>query len=110
MQNRHTNRRVLSPIRAIRLSNSIHIKPGISLAFSVGSKKRGGFMWTKGLGLIVTIGLGAVLAYIFDPMGRRRRLGDERNTQVPEEMIDKTLADSFPTSDPPSWNMGKEPK
>ena len=66
-------------------------------------------MWTKGLGLIVSIGLGAVLTYILDPMGRRRRRRDERNTQVPEEMIDKTLADSFPTSDPPSWNMGKEP-
>ena len=67
-------------------------------------------MWSKGFGLIVSIALGALLAYILDPMGRRRRddASPKRNAQVPEEMIDKTLADSFPTSDPPSWNMGKE--
>lgn len=29
-------------------------------------------------------------------------------TPVPEEMIEQTLGDSFPASDPPSWNMGKE--
>ena len=28
---------------------------------------------------------------------------------VSEEMIDKTLADSFPTSDPPSWTTGRDP-
>jgi hypothetical protein len=28
--------------------------------------------------------------------------------QNPEELIDKTLADSFPASDPPSWNMGED--
>ncbi len=27
---------------------------------------------------------------------------------VSEEMIDKTLADSFPASDPPSWTTGRE--
>jgi uncharacterized membrane protein len=35
--------------------------------------------------------------------------GSEPKAQAPEETFDKTLADSFPTSDPPSWNMGKEP-
>lgn len=29
--------------------------------------------------------------------------------RISEEMIDRALADSFPASDPPSWNMGKEP-
>ena len=28
--------------------------------------------------------------------------------RLPEEMIDETLADSFPASDPPSWNLGRE--
>ena len=64
-------------------------------------------MRTKGLGLIGSISFGALLAYM---LGRRRRKNEaERKAQVPEDMIDKTLADSFPTSDPPSWNMGKEP-
>ena len=70
-------------------------------------------MWSKGLVLIVSVGIGAWLAYILDPMGRRRRRTGEsssENAQVSEEMIDKTLADSFPSSDPPSWNMGKEPR
>ena len=34
--------------------------------------------------------------------------GDSERNEISEEMIDKTLADSFPTSDPPSWNMGRE--
>jgi HAD superfamily hydrolase (TIGR01549 family) len=29
-------------------------------------------------------------------------------TNVSEEMIDATLADSFPASDPPSWTLGRE--
>jgi hypothetical protein len=28
--------------------------------------------------------------------------------QLSEEMIDATLADSFPASDPPSWTLGRE--
>jgi hypothetical protein len=28
---------------------------------------------------------------------------------VSEEMVDKTLADSFPSSDPPSWTTGRDP-
>jgi|GEM_PF-5180726 len=64
-------------------------------------------MKTKSLRWIGSAGLGALLVY----MGRRwRRKNEERKAQVPEEVIDKTLADSFPTSDPPSWNMGKEPR
>jgi hypothetical protein len=34
---------------------------------------------------------------------------DVSNSSVSEEMVDKTLADSFPTSDPPSWTTGREP-
>jgi hypothetical protein len=86
------------------------------LRFSSEAEKVGGLMQAKSLVMIVSIGLGALLAYVFVPMGRRRRRSDEslesgseRKSQVREEMIDKTLADSFPTSDPPSWNMGKEP-
>lgn len=32
-----------------------------------------------------------------------------RDEPVSEEMIDTTLADSFPASDPPSWTLGREP-
>jgi hypothetical protein len=28
--------------------------------------------------------------------------------KLSEEMIDATLADSFPASDPPSWTLGRE--
>ena len=31
-----------------------------------------------------------------------------RDEPVSEEMIDTTLADSFPASDPPSWTLGRE--
>jgi len=31
-----------------------------------------------------------------------------RDQQISEEMIDATLADSFPASDPPSWTLGRE--
>ncbi len=29
-------------------------------------------------------------------------------SEISEEMIDKTLEDSFPASDPPSWTTGRE--
>jgi hypothetical protein len=32
----------------------------------------------------------------------------EREEGLTEEMIDATLADSFPASDPPSWTTGRE--
>ena len=31
-----------------------------------------------------------------------------RDQEISEEMIDSTLADSFPASDPPSWTLGRE--
>lgn len=31
-----------------------------------------------------------------------------RDQQISEEMIDSTLADSFPASDPPSWTLGRD--
>jgi hypothetical protein len=31
-------------------------------------------------------------------------------SKISDEMVDQTLADSFPASDPPSWNMGREAK
>lgn len=31
-----------------------------------------------------------------------------RDQPLSEEMIDATLADSFPASDPPSWTLGRE--
>ena len=31
-----------------------------------------------------------------------------RDQQISEEMIDSTLADSFPASDPPSWILGRD--
>jgi hypothetical protein len=30
------------------------------------------------------------------------------DSAISEEMIDKTLEDSFPASDPPSWTTGRE--
>ena len=36
------------------------------------------------------------------------RATNRRNQEISEEMIDSTLADSFPASDPPSWTLGRE--
>ncbi len=33
---------------------------------------------------------------------------DRSDEELSEEMIDATLADSFPASDPPSWTLGRE--
>jgi len=35
---------------------------------------------------------------------------EARQNAISEEMIDKTLEDSFPASDPPSWTTGREHK
>jgi starvation-inducible DNA-binding protein len=41
---------------------------------------------------------------------RRKAMGafSRRDQSLSEEMIDATLADSFPASDPPSWTLGRD--
>lgn len=41
--------------------------------------------------------------------GEREQEGPAES-DMPQELIDKTLADSFPASDPPSWTTGRERK
>jgi hypothetical protein len=44
-------------------------------------------------------------------MGKRKKTlmaDDISNGTLSEAMIDVTLADSFPASDPPAWTLGRE--
>lgn len=50
---------------------------------------------------------------IAEPADQSRSPATEKSASkgqrdIPEEMIDQTLADSFPASDPPSWSMGRD--
>jgi hypothetical protein len=40
----------------------------------------------------------------------RREEKAPKRSELSEELIDKTLEDSFPASDPPSWTTGREHK
>jgi hypothetical protein len=43
-----------------------------------------------------------------EPASPDDETASSEDNPVSEEMLDKTLADSFPSSDPPSWTTGRE--
>jgi hypothetical protein len=44
--------------------------------------------------------------HVSRPRGSRAQAPVVHRSEISEAEIDKTLADSFPASDPPSWNSG----